>query len=472
MLRKFLLIAVFYAAVSAHAQNVGINSTGTAPDASAMLDVNSTNKGVLIPRIALTALNAASPVTTPANSLLVYNTATAGTTPNNVTPGFYYWSTDSTKWIKIVGATGNDLSKDVWLDVDSNKTVQTAYKVEDGSLRGDSAKMVVTDIGRVGIGTANPLAALHVVSSASIFFDRLGNGDIFTIRKARTGSTFNNILGINNYGIGLGQFVLTGHDGTNWDATAGSCIQAVSAQPWTASQKGTFVRFFTTPKDSARRAIALVLNNIGQAAVADTFDTAVQEPEYMKTYPSTTSNYRNARFNISIFKSATEKALYIKSVNSEAVYIDAPLADEATLGADKYLVWNSTTKKVGAYLPGVLSDVRFKDHVEESKYGLDNLMKIDVKDFEYTSKPGEVLNGFMAQNLYEAYPDAVYVGSDEKDATGKLVKPWRVDYGRVTPLLVKSLQEQQQEIDTLKKQMQTMQEQLELLMNEVKQLKK
>ncbi len=25
-------------------------------------------------------------------SLLVYNTATAGTSPNNVTPGFYYWN--------------------------------------------------------------------------------------------------------------------------------------------------------------------------------------------------------------------------------------------------------------------------------------------------------------------------------------------------------------------------------------------
>lgn len=79
------------------AQNVGI---GTAtPDASARLDVVDANRGVLIPRVALTATNAAGPVTAPATSLLVYNTATAGTAPNNVTPGFYYWN--GTSWVRL-----------------------------------------------------------------------------------------------------------------------------------------------------------------------------------------------------------------------------------------------------------------------------------------------------------------------------------------------------------------------------------
>lgn len=73
-------------------QNIGINSTGATPAASAMLDIVSTNKGLLIPRVALTATNVASPVTSPLTSLLVYNTATAGTSPNNVFPGYYYWS--------------------------------------------------------------------------------------------------------------------------------------------------------------------------------------------------------------------------------------------------------------------------------------------------------------------------------------------------------------------------------------------
>lgn len=89
--------------ITAFSQNVGINTTGAAPDASAMLDIVSTNKGLLIPRVALTATNATGPITAPAASLLVYNTATAGVSPNNVTPGFYYW--DGANWVRFT--TGN-----------------------------------------------------------------------------------------------------------------------------------------------------------------------------------------------------------------------------------------------------------------------------------------------------------------------------------------------------------------------------
>lgn len=80
-------------------QNVGINSSGASPDASAGLDVDFTDKGVLIPRVALTATNAAGPITSPTTSLLVYNTATAGTSPNNVFPGYYFW--DGSAWDRL-----------------------------------------------------------------------------------------------------------------------------------------------------------------------------------------------------------------------------------------------------------------------------------------------------------------------------------------------------------------------------------
>lgn len=99
------------------AQNIGINVNGAAPDASALLDIDATalpaanKKGLLVPRVALTATNVAAPVVAPAASLLVYNTNTAGVAPNNVTPGYYYW--DGT-WVRFAttgqlgwGLTGN-----------------------------------------------------------------------------------------------------------------------------------------------------------------------------------------------------------------------------------------------------------------------------------------------------------------------------------------------------------------------------
>jgi hypothetical protein len=88
------------------AQNVGINATGATPAASAMLDIVSTNQGLLVPRIALSNVTVAAPVTAPAVSLIVYNTATAGVSPNDVTPGFYYW--DGAKWIAFSGSGGKE----------------------------------------------------------------------------------------------------------------------------------------------------------------------------------------------------------------------------------------------------------------------------------------------------------------------------------------------------------------------------
>lgn len=86
---------------------IGYGQTGigtTTPNASAKLDVVATDKGFLPPRVALTATNAFSPITgtsSAATGLLVYNTASAGTIPNNVVPGYYYWN--GSAWIQISG---------------------------------------------------------------------------------------------------------------------------------------------------------------------------------------------------------------------------------------------------------------------------------------------------------------------------------------------------------------------------------
>lgn len=70
-LRKagILAMAMFTTAITTQAQSVGI---GTAtPAASAQLDVTSTTKGVLVPRVTTEQMNA---IASPANGLLVYNT--------------------------------------------------------------------------------------------------------------------------------------------------------------------------------------------------------------------------------------------------------------------------------------------------------------------------------------------------------------------------------------------------------------
>ena len=66
----FLLLLFFQWSI---AQNIGINSTGASPDGKAMLDVASTNSGLLIPRLTTTQRDA---ISSPPNSLQIYNITT------------------------------------------------------------------------------------------------------------------------------------------------------------------------------------------------------------------------------------------------------------------------------------------------------------------------------------------------------------------------------------------------------------
>ena len=103
MKKYFLLFFSFFIFI-VQAQT-GIGTTN--PDASAKLEVNATNKGFLPPRVVLTATNSASPITNPANGLMVFNTVTAGTNPYQVVPGYYYWDGTGQQWISLSTTVGN-----------------------------------------------------------------------------------------------------------------------------------------------------------------------------------------------------------------------------------------------------------------------------------------------------------------------------------------------------------------------------
>lgn len=81
-----------------YAQSVGIGTT--LPDSSAILDLQSLNKGFLPTRIALVAINSTDPIINPKPGLLIYNTAISGTAPFEVTPGYYFWN--GTSWYPVV----------------------------------------------------------------------------------------------------------------------------------------------------------------------------------------------------------------------------------------------------------------------------------------------------------------------------------------------------------------------------------
>jgi trimeric autotransporter adhesin len=74
MKKLFILVAIF-TAVAGMAQSVGINADGSAANATAILDLKSTTKGFLPPRMTTTERNA---IGTPATGLVIFNTTTNG----------------------------------------------------------------------------------------------------------------------------------------------------------------------------------------------------------------------------------------------------------------------------------------------------------------------------------------------------------------------------------------------------------
>ncbi|NOR46075.1 MAG: hypothetical protein GQ534_10870 [Candidatus Delongbacteria bacterium] len=99
------------------------------------------------------------------------------------------------------------------------------------------------------------------------------------------------------------------------------------------------------------------------------------------------------------------------------------------------------------------SDRRLKENIIPTRFGLDDLMKIEVRDFNFkTDNSSIVQTGFIAQQLYTAYPPAVGVGGEDVNT-----EPWDVAYGSMTPLLVQAVQEQQAQINELRKMIKKLQ---------------
>lgn len=119
-MKKKILLPLLLFPIIAFSQ-LGIGTV--LPNPSSQLDVAATDKGVLIPRVALTGTTDNSTISNGnVNSLLVFNTAVT----TDIVPGYYYWFNN--KWNKLkapetgTGApTSNGLLGDLYVDLNTGK---------------------------------------------------------------------------------------------------------------------------------------------------------------------------------------------------------------------------------------------------------------------------------------------------------------------------------------------------------------
>lgn len=94
MKTSIYIICMILLSIFSNAQ-VGINTN--VPNASSVLDISSSNKGVLLPQYDLLVLNSTStPIANPADGLIIYNSGGASTFPK----GYYVWVRN--QWQRII----------------------------------------------------------------------------------------------------------------------------------------------------------------------------------------------------------------------------------------------------------------------------------------------------------------------------------------------------------------------------------
>ena len=158
-----------------YAQGVAVNTDGSNPDASAILDVKATNKGMLVPRVTLT-----SSVSAPATGLLVYQTGG--------TPGFYYYNGSAWAYIQNSATPVNGTAAgQVYVTGNTPYTPALQTLTGDATIAANGALTLNNNVVTVAkMATSGTLPAFNGSALTNLTAGNLSTG---TVPMARLGSS-------------------------------------------------------------------------------------------------------------------------------------------------------------------------------------------------------------------------------------------------------------------------------------------
>jgi hypothetical protein len=254
---KVSIAITFLLSATMYSQNVGINSTGAAPRNCAMLDILSSNTGLLIPTLALTNVVTYAPCTgTAVDGLLVYSSAAP--TGGGGT-GYYYWSTASNTWVALSGNT----SKDWALLGNSGTSVATNFLGTtdnvDLEFRVNNIRSGLIDIANYqtfyGYAAGQNTTAAGILNS--FYGYEAGNGNTSGI--SNTGIGYNAIIAntTGNYNTAMGVQTLATATGSNNTALGVNSGYSISS-----GNNNTALGYYA-------------MNNAGASVLSGSYNTAI-----------------------------------------------------------------------------------------------------------------------------------------------------------------------------------------------------
>jgi len=278
-MKRFILICTLFASLFGQSQNIGINTTGAAPDASAILDIDSdgfAKAGLLIPRMSTAQRNS---IPVPALSLLIFNTTLLR---------FEYFS----------GAGG-------WKAITGDLTLDDLYDAGGAGL----GRTIVADAGAVQITGTDGLVSTGTTSLGAAAPSGSGTRMVWNPKKAalRAGQVIGNAWDDANVGLHSTAFGLNTTASGQLSFSAGSSSVASGSTSVAMGNGNTSSGAFSTSFGSTNTSSGTSSFSTGQGNEAPSFAEAVLG-SFNTTYVPASTNSLNTldrAFTVGIGSSTT-----------------------------------------------------------------------------------------------------------------------------------------------------------------------